>query len=192
MLRNVTESQKKRIAGRQRYTCAASVAQYTCPYKGDPFDEAGYEIDHIIELRDGGTNEDSNLQALCLPCHRVKTTRKTSMLSKKQPKPQIHKCYHCDKLNATVFENDRWRCKEDCIRECKGEPNDGCGSRSLPNPEVEQSIASQLFEKFRYVPKPEVPVKWVTTTRILPNGKVINTVTPRDPLRPLVPPPKRI
>ena len=51
MLRNVTESQKKRVAGRQRYTCAASITEYTCPMKGEPFDESGYEIDHIDDIR---------------------------------------------------------------------------------------------------------------------------------------------
>lgn len=83
MLRSVTESQKKRVAGRQRYTCAASVSDYTCPMNGQPFDESGYEIDHIKELREGGTNEESNLQALCIMCHRVKTSRKTSVMARK-------------------------------------------------------------------------------------------------------------
>jgi hypothetical protein len=84
MLRNVTESQKRRVAGRQRFSCAASVQDYQCPLKGEPFDESGYEIDHIKELRDGGTNDLSNLQALCIMCHRVKTNRTTTAMSKKE------------------------------------------------------------------------------------------------------------
>jgi len=84
MIRNVTESQKKRVAGRQRYTCAASVEDYACPMNGQPFDESGYEIDHIKELREGGTNDLSNLQALCVSCHRVKTSRSTTSISKKR------------------------------------------------------------------------------------------------------------
>ena len=83
MIRNVTESQKRRVAGRQRFSCAASVREYQCPLKGEPFDESGYEIDHIKELRDGGTNDLSNLQALCIMCHRVKTNRMTTVMSKK-------------------------------------------------------------------------------------------------------------
>jgi 5-methylcytosine-specific restriction endonuclease McrA len=75
MKRNVTHGKKKQIAGRQRYTCAANIAGYKCPLDGKPFDEAGYDIDHIIELRHGGTNSDDNLQALCVMCHRVKTSR---------------------------------------------------------------------------------------------------------------------
>jgi 5-methylcytosine-specific restriction endonuclease McrA len=45
---------------------------------GKPFDESGYDIDHIQELRHGGTNDITNLQALCPPCHRVKTARNHS------------------------------------------------------------------------------------------------------------------
>jgi len=39
------------------------------------FDEAGKEIDHIVEVTHGGTNELSNLQVLCPNCHSVKTKR---------------------------------------------------------------------------------------------------------------------
>ncbi len=73
--RHVTAGTKKLVAGRQRYICAATVQGYKCPLNGSPFDEAGYEVDHIVPLADGGSNETSNLQALCLMCHRVKTTR---------------------------------------------------------------------------------------------------------------------
>ena len=30
-------------------------------------------VDHIVPLREGGTNEESNLQSLCKPCHSSKT-----------------------------------------------------------------------------------------------------------------------
>ena len=32
-----------------------------------------YEVDHITELADGGTDELDNLQAICLECHRAKS-----------------------------------------------------------------------------------------------------------------------
>jgi hypothetical protein len=73
--RHVTAGTKKLVAGRQRYMCAATVENYKCPLLGIPFDEAGYEVDHILPLSEGGTNEASNLQALCLMCHRVKSNR---------------------------------------------------------------------------------------------------------------------
>ena len=49
---------------------------YICPqwkYYDGSFDKSMYHIDHIKELRHGGTNHHSNLQALCPQCHSVKT-----------------------------------------------------------------------------------------------------------------------
>ena len=94
------ESQKKRVAGRQYYRCAnepklkpklnqRGLEGYKCPlwlspiHKGS-FDESGYEIDHIIEYSISNDNSDSNLQALCISCHRNKTKRFNSNLSTKQ------------------------------------------------------------------------------------------------------------
>lgn len=87
MLRNVTESIKKSIAGRQYFKCANNpnsqlkgLENYFCPlWKSTDntgcFDESGYEIDHIIELSISGDNDSTNLQALCKMCHDVKTKR---------------------------------------------------------------------------------------------------------------------
>lgn len=81
--RKVSESTKKQVAGRQRFRCA-TVPNYACPLRNEPFDEAGYDIDHIVELRNGGSNDISNLQALCPTCHRVKTSRNTAAPVEKQ------------------------------------------------------------------------------------------------------------
>ncbi len=35
--------------------------------------QAATELDHIVPVSQGGSNEDSNLQFLCSECHRVKT-----------------------------------------------------------------------------------------------------------------------
>jgi len=61
--RNVTESMKKMVASEQQWQCAVckKVLDYT------------YEIDHVIPLFKGGTNEMNNLQALCRSCHGKKT-----------------------------------------------------------------------------------------------------------------------
>lgn len=36
------------------------------------------EVDHIINIAEGGTDDDSNLQALCIPCHKAKTARESA------------------------------------------------------------------------------------------------------------------
>lgn len=53
----------------------------SCPLwhsnKSNPgnFDEAGYEIDHIVEWSLTQNDNTDNLQALCPTCHKVKTKR---------------------------------------------------------------------------------------------------------------------
>jgi len=57
---------------------APGCISYYCPlwvYRNGFFDESGYQIDHIVEVKHGGTNELSNLQLLCPCCHAVKTKR---------------------------------------------------------------------------------------------------------------------
>ena len=60
------------------YNQATGCLNYICPMwksNGGYFDESGFEIDHIVEVTHGGTNELSNLQVLCPCCHSVKTKR---------------------------------------------------------------------------------------------------------------------
>jgi len=61
--RKVTEKTKKITASNQKWKClhCNSMLDYT------------YEIDHIIPLYKGGTNDVNNLQALCRNCHGKKT-----------------------------------------------------------------------------------------------------------------------
>lgn len=45
--------------------------QYTCRCCGGVTHEL--EVDHIINVAEGGSDDDSNLQSLCVPCHQAKT-----------------------------------------------------------------------------------------------------------------------
>ena len=65
MARRVTNSTKKKIAANQRWNC--NICQKM-------LDET-YEVDHILPLKDDGSNEENNLQALCPNCHRKKTNK---------------------------------------------------------------------------------------------------------------------
>jgi 5-methylcytosine-specific restriction protein A len=56
---------RERVAQRHGYRCAKCGAVWV---------SSRDHIDHIVELADGGTNDDSNLQPLCdVPCHKAKT-----------------------------------------------------------------------------------------------------------------------
>lgn len=61
--RSVSETKKKFVASRQNWICA---------HCNQPLDYT-YEVDHIVELRNGGSNHVDNLEALCRNCHGKKT-----------------------------------------------------------------------------------------------------------------------
>jgi hypothetical protein len=61
--RNVTGLMKKKVAAGQQWKCGNCSAT---------LDET-YEVDHRVALFNGGSNDPSNLVALCPHCHRKKT-----------------------------------------------------------------------------------------------------------------------
>ena len=62
--RSVSESKKKWVASQQ---------QWKCKHCNNTLDHT-FEVDHVVELQFGGTNEVGNLVALCRNCHGVKTS----------------------------------------------------------------------------------------------------------------------
>ena len=62
--RSVSETKKKYVASQQNWTCNK------CNQKLNHT----FEVDHKIRLEYGGTNEVSNLEALCRECHGQKTS----------------------------------------------------------------------------------------------------------------------
>jgi len=63
--KNLTNTVKKTVAASQ---------EWKCKHCSNILDQC-YEIDHIICVKDGGTNDETNLQALCPNCHRKKTSK---------------------------------------------------------------------------------------------------------------------
>ena len=61
--RSVSETKKKYVASQQGWKCGDCKEQLN----------AWFEVDHIKRLEYGGTNEVSNLVALCRDCHGRKT-----------------------------------------------------------------------------------------------------------------------
>ena len=61
--RSVSETKKKYVASNQGWKCGDCKQQLN----------AWFEVDHIKRLEYGGTNEVSNLVALCRDCHGKKT-----------------------------------------------------------------------------------------------------------------------
>ena len=61
--RKLSRSMRIELAYRQEYKCR------TCAILLPP----DFEVDHIRALEDGGEDVASNLQCLCVPCHKTKT-----------------------------------------------------------------------------------------------------------------------
>jgi len=61
--RSVSETKKKYVASKQKWNCGHCKNQLS----------AWFEVDHIMSLENGGTNEVDNLVALCRECHGEKT-----------------------------------------------------------------------------------------------------------------------
>lgn len=60
----LTYSEKQAILARD---------DHTCQIRGPRCTLEGVEVDHIMNLAAGGTNDPSNLQAACKPCHLAKS-----------------------------------------------------------------------------------------------------------------------
>lgn len=45
--------------------------KYTCQACGTV--TLDLEVDHIVNIAQGGSDDDANLQSLCVPCHQLKT-----------------------------------------------------------------------------------------------------------------------
>ena len=61
--RSVSETKKKFVASQQNWKCNK------CEQKLNHT----FEVDHVLRLENGGTNEVTNLEALCRECHGQKT-----------------------------------------------------------------------------------------------------------------------
>jgi hypothetical protein len=69
---------RKQCANNPHIGFAPGCKDYICPlwiFNNGFFDESGFQIDHILEVTQGGTNDIHNLQVLCPCCHSVKTKR---------------------------------------------------------------------------------------------------------------------
>lgn len=80
-----------RIAARDGLACAVCgvgnrklcvVAGQNVTEEGHPFSwvyfRTSLELEHVLPLHLGGTNDDDNLRLLCAPCHRAKTSAEQS------------------------------------------------------------------------------------------------------------------
>jgi 5-methylcytosine-specific restriction enzyme A len=72
IINNTNQHKSKRILNQTTKKVVAANQKWNCKMCNNILD-ASYEVDHINPLYNGGTNDISNLQALCRNCHGKKT-----------------------------------------------------------------------------------------------------------------------
>jgi diadenosine tetraphosphate (Ap4A) HIT family hydrolase/5-methylcytosine-specific restriction endonuclease McrA len=65
------------VSGTLRYE-VLKAAKFCCELCGIPADEKALEVDHIVPRNHGGSDDPSNLQALCYSCNSMKRDRDTT------------------------------------------------------------------------------------------------------------------
>ena len=83
--KRLTQNQRWNLAVRQEFKCAVCATTLT-----DACDN-----DHLIPLRDGGTNLVSNFQLLCLTCHRRKSLHEERCFAARQRGDSNFVCPRC-------------------------------------------------------------------------------------------------
>jgi hypothetical protein len=181
----LSEAIKKRIAGKQNFKCAnkpgsnlKGLEGYSCDLwklSDGTFGEALYEIDHIEEYCISQNHAESNLQALCPSCHRVKTNRfrvKQIGLSDDPNRNFIDSKPNNKVLNQNEIKNNRIIRKLYTCDRCKTifdrkQTYDGHIKRKYKCEE----ICDLDKQKLEVAKKPQVPVEIATTDIIVPKTK---------------------
>ena len=126
---NLSEEEKEEFLQSYHHECSH------CQLRCDKL-----EIDHILPLASGGTNEIDNLQPLCMDCHNKKTTeeKESGAYLQKDHESSVFNPVTLQymantdefkswafvevvKFNSTVYRKDLNKCRRNCMYYCKYE-----------------------------------------------------------------------
>jgi len=100
-------SKRQRIPSELRLQIAAKQC-WTCRHCGDLL-QSTFEVDHIVPLHLGGSNETSNLQVLCCMCHALKSQKERIALVMKRCDATHCNATHCDATHSTCSYSKRFQ-----------------------------------------------------------------------------------
>ena len=101
--RRLTQAQKKQVAARFKWTCAIC---------RQVVDET-FQIDHIVPLWGGGTDDDANLQLLCARDHAKKTYDENTRrhVRARRPPSTPLRAFTCNACGTTFSPYFEHRCR---------------------------------------------------------------------------------
>lgn len=149
---------------------------YKCMLCLNPFGSSDFEVDHIIPLEQGGTNDLANLQGLCTSCHIYKTAvldrgviarllqakqqqKKTSSIKRKELLEECQMVFANRTRNRQPFHDEDMLnfCVStvDIFREmCKKKVKDIIGNNNIMDSQLDLKITSIEQEKKINPPAP--------------------------------------
>jgi hypothetical protein len=98
------KSERKPISKRTRFRIFARDG-FTCRYCGAQSDSAVLVVDHLIPVKEGGTNDDENLITACEPCNQGKAAKKLDQ----------HAPTDADRLRMAQERNEQVRAAESAM-----------------------------------------------------------------------------
>ena len=110
-LKKYTKKIPKRVLSRSMRIEIAYRQHYKCNHCGLFPIPPNFEVDHIIELQDGGQDVAENLQCLCVPCHSEKTRLNRLRKSKLFKASTEHKYAIFMASNSTVADTKQSSCE---------------------------------------------------------------------------------
>ena len=99
--RLVSEATKKQVAASQAWRCSACTLLLP----------AAFQVDHVMPLAVGGSNDMSNLSAMCPNCHAAKTqaederVRAFRAVQSELRGTSGAACWHCGAVYSTYFRH---------------------------------------------------------------------------------------
>ena len=64
-----------------------------------------FEVDHLVPLFDGGSNDYTNLQALCVKCHKTKSMRERGCAPETAVLATHRRCKRCSVVYSLYFKH---------------------------------------------------------------------------------------
>ncbi|MBN19808.1 MAG: hypothetical protein CL678_00875 [Bdellovibrionaceae bacterium] len=138
---------RKKLHAEERLRVAAA-QQWKCGTCAELLPSA-FEIDHIIELADGGSDKVSNMQALCGSCHALKSQR-SRILRYRRSAVLAGPSY--DNRNDHVINPNTVQCEECLQRRPLGSPHPVCWAiESKLNPAASDARLQIALAGFQFM-----------------------------------------